>query len=34
MYSNYNLDICPNDLSSLQKVSPLYEGEGVGSIPM
>ena len=34
MHLNYNLDIRPNSRFSLKKVSPLHEGEGMGSIPM
>jgi hypothetical protein len=34
MHLNYNLDIRSSDHFSLKKVSPLYEGEGMGSIPM
>ena len=34
MHLNYNLDIRSSGHFSLQKVSPLGEGEGVGSIPM
>ena len=34
MHLNYNLDIRSSGHFSLQKVSPLYENEGMGSIPM
>ena len=34
MHLNYNFSIFLGGHSSPQKVSPLYEGEGVGSIPM
>ena len=34
MHLNYNLDIRLNGRFSLKKVSPLCEGEDVGSIPM
>jgi hypothetical protein len=34
MHLNYNLGIRSSGHFSLKKVSPLCEGEGVGSIPM
>jgi hypothetical protein len=33
MHLNYNLGIRSSGHFSLQKVSPLYEDEGMGSIP-